>query len=193
MGPILSKAVMRQGSRLVMKIGDNTVDYNENFRFYLTTKLANPHYSPEVWNVVEAQRRFLLAKNSLCPLLFQGERAQSCQDSLGFLSYFRLGVHNQSPVCSCPQICTKALVINFAVREDGLEDQLLKIVVRARHTAPCSWSSVGCVVLVYWEWKNLNENNQFRANFRPEFFSGIHGEFNSILRRFVQICADLQC
>ena len=45
--PILSKAIMRQGSRLVIKIGDNTVDYNENFRFYLTTKLANPHYSPE--------------------------------------------------------------------------------------------------------------------------------------------------
>lgn len=30
-----------------MRIGDKEVEYNPNFRFYLTTKLSNPHYSPE--------------------------------------------------------------------------------------------------------------------------------------------------
>lgn len=35
------------GGRMLMRIGDKEVEYNPNFRFYLTTKLSNPHYSPE--------------------------------------------------------------------------------------------------------------------------------------------------
>lgn len=31
-----------------MKFGDRMLDYHDNFRFYLTTKLSNPHYPPEV-------------------------------------------------------------------------------------------------------------------------------------------------
>lgn len=31
----------------MIRIGDKEVEYNPNFRFYLTTKLSNPHYSPE--------------------------------------------------------------------------------------------------------------------------------------------------
>nr|VZI11206.1 unnamed protein product [Spirometra erinaceieuropaei] len=57
-----------------MRLGDKEVEYNENFRFYLTTKLPNPHYTPE--------------------------------------------------------ICTKTTIVNFAVVQQGLEAQLLGIVVR---------------------------------------------------------------
>ena len=32
----------------MMKIGDNTIPYNNLFRFFMTTKLSNPHYTPEV-------------------------------------------------------------------------------------------------------------------------------------------------
>lgn len=35
------------GGRLLIRIGDKEVEYNTNFRFYITTKLSNPHYSPE--------------------------------------------------------------------------------------------------------------------------------------------------
>ena len=31
-----------------LKLGDKEVDWDPNFRLYLTTKLANPHYGPEV-------------------------------------------------------------------------------------------------------------------------------------------------
>ncbi len=31
-----------------MRIGDSTVEYNSDFHFYVTTKLRNPHYLPEV-------------------------------------------------------------------------------------------------------------------------------------------------
>eukprot|EP01059_Diplonema_ambulator_P010461 TRINITY_DN204_c1_g2_i3.p1 TRINITY_DN204_c1_g2~~TRINITY_DN204_c1_g2_i3.p1 ORF type:complete len:3050 (+),score=1214.76 TRINITY_DN204_c1_g2_i3:4746-13895(+) len=70
---ILSRAIVKQGSRFTIKIGDNTVDYNEKFRLYITTKNASPHYSPE--------------------------------------------------------ICTKIALVNCAVKDKGLEEQLLKIVV----------------------------------------------------------------
>lgn len=38
---------MGAGGRLLMRIGDKEVEYNTSFRFYITTKLSNPHYSPE--------------------------------------------------------------------------------------------------------------------------------------------------
>jgi len=46
--PILLKQTFRQGQRVLMHLGDTDVDYNPNFRFYMTTKMANPHYLPEV-------------------------------------------------------------------------------------------------------------------------------------------------
>lgn len=30
------------------RFGDSTIEYSESFRFYITTKLRNPHYLPEV-------------------------------------------------------------------------------------------------------------------------------------------------
>ncbi|KAJ3079413.1 Dynein heavy chain 2, axonemal [Rhizoclosmatium hyalinum] len=72
--PVLNKSVVKKGGLLVIKLGDKEVEYNPDFRFYLTTKLANPKYPPEVF--------------------------------------------------------AKATIVNFAVKEKGLEDQLLGIVVR---------------------------------------------------------------
>lgn len=46
--PILLKQTFMSGGRLLIRLGDTDVDYDRNFRFYMTTKLANPHYLPEV-------------------------------------------------------------------------------------------------------------------------------------------------
>jgi len=72
--PVLSKAIIKQGNRQIIRIGDKELDWSKNFRFFITTKLANPHYAPE--------------------------------------------------------ISTKTAIINFAVKEQGLESQLLGIVVQ---------------------------------------------------------------
>jgi len=74
LAPVLGKAVIKIGNREVMKLGDKELDYDKNFKFYMTTKLQNPHYSPEV--------------------------------------------------------STKVTIINFCVKEEGLEAQLLGIVVQ---------------------------------------------------------------
>ena len=45
--PILQKAVFTQNGRTLIRLGDTDVDYDPNFKFYLTTKMPNPHYLPE--------------------------------------------------------------------------------------------------------------------------------------------------
>eukprot|EP00163_Fabomonas_tropica_P006846 TRINITY_DN1642_c1_g1_i1.p1 TRINITY_DN1642_c1_g1~~TRINITY_DN1642_c1_g1_i1.p1 ORF type:complete len:1696 (+),score=519.30 TRINITY_DN1642_c1_g1_i1:526-5088(+) len=46
--PILGKEWYISGGRKVIKVGDATFDWSDEFRFYITTKLANPHYTPEI-------------------------------------------------------------------------------------------------------------------------------------------------
>ena len=46
--PVIGKATMKKGRNIVMKIGDNEVEYDSRFRLYLQTKLSNPHYKPEI-------------------------------------------------------------------------------------------------------------------------------------------------
>ncbi|XP_033636218.1 dynein heavy chain 2, axonemal-like isoform X2 [Asterias rubens] len=74
LSPILNKSVIKRGGRLMIRLGDKELEYNPDFKFYITTKLSNPHYTPE--------------------------------------------------------ISTKTTITNFAVKEQGLEAQLLGIVVR---------------------------------------------------------------
>ncbi|XP_075914114.1 dynein axonemal heavy chain 2-like [Petromyzon marinus] len=74
LAPILSRSVTRVAGRAVIKLGEQELEYNPDFRLYITTKLSNPHYPPEV--------------------------------------------------------STKTTIVNFAVKEQGLEAQLLAIVVR---------------------------------------------------------------
>ena len=57
----------------MLRLGDSLVEYSQDFRFYITTKLRNPHYLPE--------------------------------------------------------LSTKVSLLNFMITPDGLEDQLLGIVV----------------------------------------------------------------
>lgn len=47
--PILLKQTFMQGGRLLIRLGDSDVDYDKNFRFYMTSKLSNPHYMPEIF------------------------------------------------------------------------------------------------------------------------------------------------
>lgn len=44
---ILEKNVFKQKGRQLIKLGDNLIEYNDNFRFYITTCMKNPHYLPE--------------------------------------------------------------------------------------------------------------------------------------------------
>merc|ERR1719375_270063 len=71
--PLLQKAIFKAGQLSMIRLGDSTIEYSPNFRFFITTKLPNPHYSPEV--------------------------------------------------------CVQVTLLNFMVTPDGLEDQMLGILV----------------------------------------------------------------
>jgi hypothetical protein len=39
--------VFKQGGVNYIRFGESQVEFSENFRFYITTALRNPHYLPE--------------------------------------------------------------------------------------------------------------------------------------------------
>ena len=76
---LLNKATIKVGNDLSIKLGDGEIVYNPRFQLYVTTRMSNPHYTPEV--------------------------------------------------------STKVNVINFSIKEDGLEEQCLGIVVSEEQPA----------------------------------------------------------
>nr|CAD7446891.1 unnamed protein product [Timema bartmani] len=50
--PLLAKQIYKQGNTFYINLGDNTVEYKPEFRFYMTSKMRNPHFLPEVFNSV---------------------------------------------------------------------------------------------------------------------------------------------
>jgi len=46
--PVLQQQKVKDGSGFVIKLGDKSINYAETFKFFMTTTLPNPHYSPEV-------------------------------------------------------------------------------------------------------------------------------------------------
>uniref|UniRef100_A0A671K2C3 Dynein heavy chain ATP-binding dynein motor region domain-containing protein n=1 Tax=Sinocyclocheilus anshuiensis TaxID=1608454 RepID=A0A671K2C3_9TELE len=45
---LLLKQTFKQGGIVCIRLGDSTIEYAPDFRFYITTKLRNPHYLPEI-------------------------------------------------------------------------------------------------------------------------------------------------
>ena len=71
--PLLQKQIFKQAGAWSIKLGDQNIEYDMKFKFFMTTKLRNPHFAPE--------------------------------------------------------LCTKVSVLNFMTTFEGLEDQLLAVVV----------------------------------------------------------------
>jgi dynein heavy chain len=46
--PLLLKQVFKQGGVEYIRLGENVIEFSQDFRFYITTRLRNPHYLPEV-------------------------------------------------------------------------------------------------------------------------------------------------
>ncbi|CAK9112245.1 Dynein axonemal heavy chain 6 (Axonemal beta dynein heavy chain 6) (Ciliary dynein heavy chain 6) [Durusdinium trenchii] len=46
--PVLLKQVFKKGGQWLLRLGSEDVPYHDDFRFFVTTKMANPHYLPEI-------------------------------------------------------------------------------------------------------------------------------------------------
>eukprot|EP00998_Keelungia_sp_KM082_P000856 NODE_10_length_4254_cov_122.132542_g9_i0.p1 GENE.NODE_10_length_4254_cov_122.132542_g9_i0~~NODE_10_length_4254_cov_122.132542_g9_i0.p1 ORF type:complete len:1396 (+),score=542.74 NODE_10_length_4254_cov_122.132542_g9_i0:376-4188(+) len=49
LNPVLEKAIIRTGRLLTITINDKAHEFNEEFKLFMTTKLANPHFAPELY------------------------------------------------------------------------------------------------------------------------------------------------
>lgn len=45
---ILQNKKVKQGGSWKLKMGERLIDFNNDFKFYMTTKLSRPHYTPEI-------------------------------------------------------------------------------------------------------------------------------------------------
>jgi dynein heavy chain, axonemal len=46
--PILNKQIVKSAAGWVLRLGDSDIPYGKEFKFYMTTKMPNPHYIPEI-------------------------------------------------------------------------------------------------------------------------------------------------
>ena len=46
--PVLEKNIVTTGASRTVQIGDKAVEWDDSFKLYLTSKLSNPHYPPEI-------------------------------------------------------------------------------------------------------------------------------------------------
>ncbi len=64
--PVLLKHVFKQGGVPCIRLGDATIEYSDAFRFYMTTKLRNPHYLPEVSTKVTLLNFMITPAGAVC-------------------------------------------------------------------------------------------------------------------------------
>eukprot|EP00727_Mastigamoeba_balamuthi_P006867 m51a1_g2800 putative dynein heavy chain axonemal (4501) ;mRNA; f:77561-92205 len=50
--PVLSKNIITNGSQRMIRLGDKEIDWNEKFRLYVTSKLPNPKFDPNLFGKV---------------------------------------------------------------------------------------------------------------------------------------------
>jgi len=47
--PVLEKNIVKEAGVNMLQLGDQNIDYHDDFRMFLTTKISNPNYTPEVF------------------------------------------------------------------------------------------------------------------------------------------------
>jgi len=46
--PLLEKQITAKGRAKLIRLGDQEYDFDDKFRLYMTSRLANPHWMPEL-------------------------------------------------------------------------------------------------------------------------------------------------
>ncbi|CAJ1051390.1 LOW QUALITY PROTEIN: dynein heavy chain 1%2C axonemal [Xyrichtys novacula] len=77
--PVLLQQTFKQQGTTKLRLGDSDITYHEDFKMYITTKLPNPHYSPEVSTNVTLIN-FTLSPSGLEDQLLGQVVAEECPD-----------------------------------------------------------------------------------------------------------------
>ncbi|KAK3576323.1 hypothetical protein CHS0354_039732 [Potamilus streckersoni] len=77
--PVLMHETFRRGGHLIIKLGDTEIEFNQNFKLYMTTSMSNPHYLPAVFiqaNIVNFTVTFEGLQEQLLSAVVRQERPQ---------------------------------------------------------------------------------------------------------------------
>jgi dynein heavy chain len=46
---VLQKQIFEEDNRRLIRVGEKKIDYDDKFKLFITTKMSNPHYLPEIY------------------------------------------------------------------------------------------------------------------------------------------------
>ncbi|CAC5424056.1 DNAH [Mytilus coruscus] len=77
--PVLLRETFTRGGHTVIKLGDTEIEFNDNFRLYMTTSMSNPHYLPAVYiqvNIINFTVTFEGLQEQLLSAVVRQEKPQ---------------------------------------------------------------------------------------------------------------------
>lgn len=107
---------------MCIRLGDTAVEYSPDFRLYITTKMRNPHYLPEL--AVKARGGTVAGSDEGTPAEHAMLSVTSCVAAVHVLSARAAPALPPPP---WPQVT----LLNFMITPGGLSDQLLGVLVAA--------------------------------------------------------------
>eukprot|EP00505_MAST-04D_sp_SCG-Rhode-Island_P006248 Stramenopile-MAST_4_protein_6248 len=125
--PLLQKAIFKQSGVMCIRLGDSTVEYSDQFRFYITTKLRNPHYLPEI-AVKVTLLNFMITpsglRDQLLACVVQEERPDLAEEKNRLIA---LGAKNASLLKDCEDKILHILATSTGnILEDSAAIEALK-------------------------------------------------------------------
>uniref|UniRef100_H2YSD8 AAA+ ATPase domain-containing protein n=1 Tax=Ciona savignyi TaxID=51511 RepID=H2YSD8_CIOSA len=124
--PILLHQTFKQSGMEYVKLGENTVQYSHDFKLYITTRMRNPHYLPEVsiveiWETINHFHVLFLCPPFSC---YVNQQIRLINFMINRL-ILSISINRLFHFINFDQQVT---LINFMITPIALEDQLLRLV-----------------------------------------------------------------
>ncbi|KAH6601980.1 hypothetical protein BASA61_001578 [Batrachochytrium salamandrivorans] len=118
--PLLTKQIFKQSGVMCIRLGEAIIEYSSKFRFYITTKLRNPHYLPELSTKVTTVNFMITVdglEDQLLGIVTEKERPELAEEKS------RLVIASASNKRQLKEIEDKILAILSTSQGNLLEDE----------------------------------------------------------------------
>lgn len=131
--------VLTVGGPSVIRLADHDVDYDSNFKLYMTTQLTNPHYLPEAYIQVNLVNFMVTKEVCLCstsaPVSHLTTTSGCCMSSACCLCLWGVLFESTQSIPHPADPNVTKCHIHPCIESQGLEEQLLAELVRVERPA----------------------------------------------------------